>query len=184
MRRVIFTPSLWTHSFTNYLRFPLQLSSFCGGPNAGAQGARWRSGGRQMMALVWFRRAEVCLHLPGRPMAPGQPARAPIPPSLAVCAERPFGFHALTVWISRRRSMTWAIGDLCRFSLLNLGSLGRFFAQNFVLSALSAFRHLRLPCLSLCARGVTGQSPNAQCWRRWALIRSMGFFDGLLNCRD
>ena len=55
-------------------------------------------------------------------MAPGQPARAPIPPSLAVCVERPFGFHALTVWISRRRSMTWAIGDLCRFSLLNLGS--------------------------------------------------------------
>ena len=116
------------------------------------------------MALVWFRRAEVCLHLPGRPMAPGQPARAPIPPSLAVCVERPFGFHALTVWISRRRSMTWAIGDLCRFSLLNLGSLGRFFAQNFVLSALSAFRHLRLPCLSLCARGVTGHSPNAQGW--------------------
>ena len=137
MRRVIFTPSLWTHSFTNYLRFPLQLSSFCGGPNAGAQGARWRSGGRQMMALVWFRRAEVCLHLPGRPMAPGQPARAPIPPSLAVCAERPFGFHALTVWISRRRSMTWAIGDLCRFSLLNLGSLGRFFAQCFELCAVA-----------------------------------------------
>ena len=100
-------------------------------------------------------------------MAPGQPARAPIPPSLAVCIERPFGFHALTVWISRRRSMTWAIGDLCRFSLLNLGSLGRFFAQNFVLSALSAFRHLRLPRWSLCARGVTGQSPKAQCWRRW-----------------
>ena len=29
--------------------------------------------------------------------------------------------------------MTWAIGDLCRFSLLKLGSLGRFFVQNIEL---------------------------------------------------
>ena len=62
-------------------------------------------------------------------MAPGEPARAPIQPCLAVCAKRPFLFLALTVWFSRRRSMTWAIGDGCRFSLLNQGSLGRFFVQ-------------------------------------------------------
>ena len=81
-------------------------------------------------------------------MAPGQPARAPIPPSLAVCVERPFGFHALTVWTSRRRSMTWAIGDLCRFSLLNLGSLGRFFAQS----------------IELCAAALTADwQPGTQC---------------------
>ena len=92
-------------------------------------------------------------------MAPGQPARAPIPPSLAVCAERPFGFHALTVWISRRRSMTWAIGDLCRFSLLNLGSLGRFFAQCFELCAVATLARSAAGtlCLHVSVKGTQSQ---------------------------
>ena len=68
-------------------------------------------------------------------MDAGQPARAPALPFLAVCAGWPFCFHALTVWFSRRRSMSWAIGDLCRFSLLNLGSLGRFFVYFMELRA-------------------------------------------------
>ena len=68
-------------------------------------------------------------------MAPGQPARAPIPPSLAVCVERPFGFHALTVWFLRRRSKTWSIGKISCMLLLILGSLGRFFVQNVELCA-------------------------------------------------
>ena len=88
-----------------------------------------------MMPLVWLWRAEVCLDPPEVPAPPGEPAQAPILPSLAVCAKRPFRFLALTVWDSRRRSMSWAIGDLYRFSLLNLGSLGRFFAQNIELCA-------------------------------------------------
>ncbi len=92
-------------------------------------------------------------------MAPGQPARAPIPPSLAVCVERPFGFHALTVWISRRRSMTWAIGDLCRFSLLNLGSLGRFFAQCFELCAVATLARSAAGtlCLHVSVKGTQSQ---------------------------
>ena len=68
-------------------------------------------------------------------MAPGEPARVPILPCLAVCVERLFGFHALTVWFLRRRSMTWAIGNVCRMQLLNLGSLGRFLVQNMELCA-------------------------------------------------
>ena len=68
-------------------------------------------------------------------MAPGEPARAPILPCLAVCVERLFGFHALTVWFLRRRSMTWAIGNICRMQLLNLGSLGRLVVQKLELCA-------------------------------------------------
>ena len=80
-------------------------------------------------------------------MAPGKPARAPIQPCLAVCAKRPFRFLALTVWISRRRSMSWAIGDLYRFGLLNLGSLGRF-------KILSCAQLLRRPPGSLARIGL------------------------------
>ena len=58
-------------------------------------------------------------------MAPGEPARAPILPCLAVCVERLVGFHALN----------WAIGNVCRMQLLNLGSLGRFSVQNMELCA-------------------------------------------------
>ena len=80
-------------------------------------------------------------------MDAGQPARAPALPFLAVCAGWPFCFHALTVWFSRRRSISWAIGDHCRFSLLNLGSLGRFTAQNlelFVASTLAVWQPARI----------------------------------------
>ena len=68
-------------------------------------------------------------------MAPGKPVRAPIQPCLAVCAKRPFRFLALTVWFLRRRSMTWAIGNVCRMQLLNLGLLGRCSVQNMELCA-------------------------------------------------
>ena len=68
-------------------------------------------------------------------MAPGEPARAPIQPCFAVCAKRPFLFLALTVWFSRRRSMTWAIGNTCRMQLLNLGSQGRLVVQKLELCA-------------------------------------------------
>ena len=62
-------------------------------------------------------------------------------------------------------------------------SSGSFCAQNFELFALSAFRHLCLPHLSLCARGVTGQSPNAQCWRRWARARRRLYTLSVSECR-
>ena len=70
-------------------------------------------------------------------MAPGQPARAPIPPSLAVCVERPFGFHTLTVWILRRSSVTWSIGNLCWMQLLKQGASGRFLVQPLELCAVA-----------------------------------------------
>ena len=101
----------------------------------GGGGARWRSCGRQMMALVWFRRAEVCLHLPGRSMAPSEPARAPTLACCADCAERAFGFHALTGWFGRRSPMSWTIGNVCRMQLLNMGLLGRCSVQNMELCA-------------------------------------------------
>ena len=68
-------------------------------------------------------------------MDAGQPARAPALPFLAVCAGWPFCFHALTDWFSRRRSVTWAIGNICRMQLLNLGSLGRLVVQKLELCA-------------------------------------------------
>ena len=68
-------------------------------------------------------------------MAPGEPARAPALPSLAVCAERPFRFDALTFWLLRHRSMPWAILHLCRSRALKLGALRRYFEQNMELCA-------------------------------------------------
>ena len=68
-------------------------------------------------------------------MDAGQPARAPALPFLAVCAGWPFCFHALTDWFSRRRSVTWAIGNICRMQLLNLGTLGRLVVQKLELCA-------------------------------------------------
>ena len=68
-------------------------------------------------------------------MAPGQPAREPIPPSIVVCVERPFGFHTLTGWFWRRSPMPWTIGHVCRMQLLNLGLLGRCSVQNMELCA-------------------------------------------------
>ena len=68
-------------------------------------------------------------------MAPGEPARAPVLPSLAVCAERPFGILALTVWFLRRRSMARAILSLCRSWVLKQGALGRLVAQKLELCA-------------------------------------------------
>ena len=53
-------------------------------------------------------------------MDAGQPARAPALPFLAVCAGWPFCFHALTDWFSRRRSVTWAIGNICRMQLCSI----------------------------------------------------------------
>ena len=40
--------------------------------------------------------------------------------------------------------MSLDIGDRCRFSLLNLGSLGRFFVQNFVLCVAASTTHWQL----------------------------------------
>ena len=68
-------------------------------------------------------------------MDAGQPARAPALPFLAVCAGWLFCFHALTDWFSRRRSVTWAIGNICRMQLLNLGTLGRLVVQKLELCA-------------------------------------------------
>ena len=70
-------------------------------------------------------------------MAPGEPARAPTLPSLAVCAVAPFRFCALTDWFLRHSSMTWAIVNSWRSKVLKQGALGRFFVQHFELCAVA-----------------------------------------------
>ena len=80
-------------------------------------------------------------------MAPGQPARAPIPPSLAVCAGWPFCFHALTDWFLRCRSIPWAILSLCRSMVLKQGALQRLTAQKlelFVALTLAVWQPARI----------------------------------------
>ena len=75
------------------------------------------------------------------------PPERPPCPSLRSAQDGRSGFHALTDWLLRCRSILWAILSLCRSMVLKQGALQRFTAQNlelFVASTLAVWQPARI----------------------------------------
>ena len=75
------------------------------------------------------------------------PPERPPCPSLRSAQDGRSGFHALTVWLLRCRSILWAILSLCRSMVLKQGALQRFTAHNlelFVASTLAVWQPARI----------------------------------------